>query len=431
MTQWLLGLELIDGPVLPVSGILTAAILVLIVVVKPRHPWRLLAGALAGAVFGAVAVAGIDVSGIIAISIPGHAAVWAVVGLAGAGAAVAALGSGPRWRIAVAGLAVILSIATGALGVNRAFDITHNLSALLGVQAAGPISLPAKIASTQAPSSPLAATWTPPAGMPAHGEVGALSGADRIPATGFAARDGAVYLPPAALVPHPPALPLLVFMMGQPGSPDPTTLARTLDAFAATHRGLAPIAIVADQLGGPTLDPACADSATYGAVATYFTTDIPAFARQRLNVIDDPAYWVIGGYSNGGSCALLWGSAHPTVYGQIMDISGNEFPGSETVDRTVQDVFAGNRAAFEQAKPTAVMARNAGAYDGHHAVFTSGSDDNTYGPGQRANADAARAAGFTVTAIIIPGAGHVGDALDQGLAEAIAALGQPLGMDSG
>jgi len=37
--------------------------------------------------------------------------------------------------------------------------------------------------------------------------------------SGFAARPAWVYLPPAALVRNPPALPVLVLLHGQPGSP--------------------------------------------------------------------------------------------------------------------------------------------------------------------------------------------------------------------
>ncbi len=426
MPHWLLGLELIDGPVLPVCGIIATALLVGVVALRRARPWPLIIGALAGA---GLVVAGVwlfDAVRTFSILIPGQATLWAAVGLGGAGVGIAALWGRPWWRTVLAALLTIASLLVGALGVNHAFDITHNLSALIGVQAVDPIPFPAKV-SAATPTAPVYQTWTSPAGMPQHGEVGALSGPDQIPATGFDARDGAIYFPPAALVPEPPLLPLLVFMMGKPGSPEPTAIVRALDAFAAAHDGLAPIAIVADQLSSPIVDPACHDSAEFGAVETYFAVDIPAFARQRLNVIDDPAARVIGGYSNGGACALFFGASHPEVYGQILDISGDEYPGAETVNDTIARVFNGDREAFEAAKPAAVMQARAGEYDGHNAVFTSGSDDTQNGPGQQANAAAASAAGFTVTFLTIEGAGHVGPALDQGLVQGIGALAAPLG----
>jgi enterochelin esterase-like enzyme len=428
VSYWLLGLELIDGPVLPACGILTTLLMVLVAAVRPRHPLRLTLGALGGALFAVVFVAFVDAVNAFGVQIPPAATVWAAVGLGSTGMGIAALWSGPWWRRVLAVVLILSSLVLGAIGVNRAFSITHTLAAIIGVQAVGPIALPAKTAMDTI-SAPLSTTWTAPAGMPATGTVGALTGEDRIPAPGFAARDASIYLPPAALVSDPPPLPLLVFMMGQPGTPEPNAIAKALDAFAAQHAGLAPIAIIADQLTDPTVDPACHDSAAHGAVSSYFNLSIPAFARARLNVIDDPAYWVIGGYSNGGSCALLWGSQHPEVWGSLLDVSGNEFPGSETVDKTIATTFAGDRAAFEAAKPVAVMAAApAGAYDGHAAVFTAGADDTQFGPGQRSNADAACAAGFTVTFETVPGASHVGPALDGGLALAMSALGPVLGL---
>jgi enterochelin esterase-like enzyme len=421
----LLGLELIDGPVLPAIGLVALVLLVLVIAMRPRHPWRVAIGAVVG---GAVAVGAaivFDATRVFGIGIPQQANLWAAVGLASAGVGVACLWGGSRWRSVAAALLVVVSLLLAAVGVNRAVDVTHNLAAIIGVQAVPPVTLPAVTAGAASDLS----SWTPPADMPATGRVGALTGDDRIPSPGFAARDASIYLPPAALVADPPKLPLLVFMMGQPGSPEPTQIARTLDAYAAQHRGLAPIAIIADQLSGPTVDPACHDSAAYGAVSTYFNTEIPAFAKARLNILDDAASRAIGGYSNGGSCALLWGAQHPETWGHLLDVSGNEFPGSETVDATTAAVFAGSSAAFEAAKPAAVMAAAApGAYAGHTAVFTSGSDDDTFGPGAQRNADAARAAGFTVTSISIPGAGHVGAALDDGLTQGFAALAPALGL---
>jgi enterochelin esterase-like enzyme len=424
----LLGLELIDGPVLPGVG-LVALLLLVAVVARLRRPWLVAAGAVVGVVVAVTVVAVSDATRAFDVAIPADAGVWASIGLGGAGVGVAALwGRGWLTRI-LAVLLVIASLVLGALGVNRAFAITHTLASIIGVQAVAPITLPAV---TPADAASDLSSWVPPADLPAHGAVGALSGDDRIPSPGFAARDAAVYLPPAALVADPPKLPLLVFMMGQPGTPEPTQIARTLDAYAAQHRGIAPIAIIADQLGAPTLDPACHDSAAYGAVATYFTEEIPAYARTHLNVLPDAASWAIGGYSNGGSCALLWGAQHPEIWSAILDVSGNECPGSETVDATTAAVFGGDRAAFDAAKPAAVMAATSaadpGVYAGHTAVFTSGADDDVFGPGAQANAAAARAAGFTVRTVSIPGAGHVGAALDDGLTQGFAQLAPALGL---
>ncbi|MFJ6653243.1 alpha/beta hydrolase-fold protein [Microbacterium sp. NPDC091313] len=428
MKQWLLSFELLDSPVLLVCAILALVGGLLVLLVPPRRLIVTLAvGVAGGGAMFAVALA-LSAANTFDGPLPWPAPLWAAA--AAAGVAVGAVGvlRRPWWRRLIGVFTIILALLAGSLGVNRAYGITHNLAAILGVQAEADAVLPGQSANPDDLST-LYQTWTPPADMPSKGTVGALTGSNRIPSGQFAPRDAALYLPPAALTADPPKLPLLVFMMGQPGSPDPTNLAQALDAFAAAHNGLAPIAIVADQLGGRDKDPACADSQMYGAVSTYFNDLIPQWASENLNISADHRYWIIGGYSNGGSCAVTWAAQHPDVWGQLWDISGNEFPGSEHVDETVKDVFGGDTAAFNAAKPAAIMAAApAGTYDGHTAVFTWGGADTTFGPGQQSNAAAAKAAGFDVVTQSFDGQGHTGAVLDDGLTAAMAAIAPVVGL---
>ena len=98
--------------------------------------------------------------------------------------------------------------------------------------------------------------------MPKSGTIGTAV----IPATvsHFVARDAVVYLPPAALVKNAPALPVMIFLGGQPGSPQSVVEAgqmpEILNAFAAAHHGLAPIVVIPDQLGASANNPMCLNS---------------------------------------------------------------------------------------------------------------------------------------------------------------------------
>lgn len=140
-----------------------------------------------------------------------------------------------------------------------------------------------------------------------------------IPGTlsGFTARPAGIYLPPAALVDSPPALPLVVMMMGQPGDPDPRFAAESLNEFAAQNRGLAPIIIVADQLGNSLVDDLCLDTARFGNAETYINKDVVDWARSNLNVIGDARHWTVAGYSHGGQCAISFGAKYPEIWGNI------------------------------------------------------------------------------------------------------------------
>lgn len=428
MIRFVLSFELIDSPLLIVCAVIAALGAVAVIVWPPRRLVRtLMIGLGTGVVMYGVARV-LEHFGVFQGPLPSGAGLWAAGGVAAAAVGVVGICRRPWGRRIVGSVTVLASLLAAALGVNASYGVTHNLAAILGVQALDPASLPQQNAAAGDPAA-LYQTWEPPADMPAKGTVSALTGSTKIPTGQYAARDASLYLPPAAQVANPPALPLLVFMMGQPGSPDPTALAKALDAFASTNKGLAPIAIVVDQLTAPDRDPACVDSAKFGAVATYINQLVPQWAEQNLNIVKDHRYWTIGGFSNGGSCAVMYGAKYPHVWGQMLDVMGNEFPGSEHVDQTVADVYNGDAAAFQANKPSVIMSSApAGTYAGHTAIFTWGSLDTTYGPGQLANSQVAQAAGFTVLTHIVEGAGHTGEALDGSLAFAIPALAPTLGL---
>ena len=84
------------------------------------------------------------------------------------------------------------------------------------------------------------------------------------PASGFTARIGKIYLPPAYFADPRPRLPVLVLLAGQPGTPQDWLsagkLARIMDRFAADHHGLAPVVVVADDTGSRFGNPLCLDS---------------------------------------------------------------------------------------------------------------------------------------------------------------------------
>ncbi len=428
MRSWFLSLELIDSPLLLVSAILAALLAAAMFFIRPRHPWRFLLVFVVGGLLGYGVGKLASITQFFGVELPDFAPAWAGAAFAATALGIVVLFSRPWWRRVMGVLLILFGVLAGALGVNRAFGITHTPASLLGIQVAAVMPLPALAADDGSDPASLYQTWDPPSDMPDRGRVSALGDDEHIPSGSFSAREGALYLPPAALVADPPKLPLLVFMMGQPGSPDPTVLTATLDEFAAAHNGLAPIVILADQLGSQNADPACHDSTEFGGVSTYFNTNIPEWASENLNIIQDHAYWVIGGYSNGGSCALAWGAQFPEVWGGILDISGNEYPGSQHPDRAIAELWDGDAAAFEAAKPASQFAAHPGAYAGHFAAFTWGTDDKTFGPGQQSNAALAASAGFTVSTATVKGAKHVGPALTTGLPLGIAAVAPSLGL---
>jgi enterochelin esterase-like enzyme len=351
-------------------------------------------------------------------------ALWAVATFAGVSLAIVNLWRSRWWRKTIAGIAIPVLLIAGTLGINASFGLDPTVGAMFGVTTEKPIQLAAKptappASSTTAPvSQPLWLSWQPPADMPKVGRAGAQ--VIPTPASGFHSRPAGIYLPPAALVPNPPTLPLVILMMGQPGNPDPQYVQRVLDPFAAAHHGLAPIVIVADQLGNPAIDPACSDSQKYGNAETFIARDVVAWARTHLNVSTSPKGWTIAGYSNGGACALTFAAKYPGIWGNLLDISGEEFPGADHEASALRDIFHGNQAAYNAQKPANILATTKLADTA--GVFTVGSDDGVYVGHVKNSYELAKRANVTSTYYEVPNGGHVLGALLGGLAKGFEVL---------
>ncbi|SDL86181.1 alpha/beta hydrolase [Microbacterium azadirachtae] len=431
MPRWLLELNLVDGPVpWVVWGIAAAGVIAL--VIRPlRRRWavRALIALVIGGVLGWAIVAVSDATNAFELPLPPAVKWWTIGGFAAIGLAIVSLWDSRWWRKVVAILTIIGAVLSMGIGINQAFGLDRTLGDILGVNTLGALDhFAPPLKPGEDPPASLAAVWKAPADMPARGRYGALSG-DNAPRStaGFTPRNATIYLPPAALVKDPPALPVVVFMMGLPGYPNPHPMVDVMNEFAAKHDGLAPIVIIADQLGAQNQNPGCIDSAAYGGVETYFNTDIPNWIRGHLRVLQDPKYWTISGYSNGGACAFIYGARHPDIWGNIATASGEPWAGFGD-PKSVEKVFRGDKAAFDANKPQAILAEHPGAYDGHYAIFAAGALDKKYGPANRASADLAEAAGFTTTFYLVPNATHTGPGLRGGLEKAFDVLYPRLGL---
>ena len=353
-----------------------------------------------------------------------RALTWLYLGFAAFGLAVRSLWVFTKWWKIIPVVALLSFTVSTTLGVNSAYGITPQLGTFLGLAIEDPVALPAVSGTPAETTGDLAQTWQPPAGMPDRGVSGLIPGGIPNTASQFPARGATIYLPPAALVANPPKLPLVIFMMGKPGSPDPQFIARELEAHAKANKGLAPIAVIVDQLGNPMHDPMCFNGRR-GNVDTYISQDVVNWVRAHLNIVTSPSQWVISGYSNGGSCAQYFGAKYPAIWGNLLSVSGEEFPG-EGVGTVLADMFKGDKAAWEAVKPAAFLAQN--KYPNSMAVFTTGELDTRYGPGIRHFASLAEAAGMKTVVITLPGIDHNNDALIQGIQLGMAALYPRLGV---
>lgn len=430
--NWLWDLNVIDGPLVWVLYTLSVAGLLYLLIRRRGLLWYLSAviALLLGALIGLVTVWLLfDVLDLFGGSLLTAALPWIIGAFAAIALALLTICWRVTWRRRVLAIVCVLVFAaTASIGVNGAFGLQTTLGSMFHIQSGKAVEVPhPTTTSTADPSSPLYETWRPPADMPKTGRTGTLPADEQIPNThsGFAARPAQIYYPPAALVKDPPPLPFVLMMMGQPGDPDAKFIGGVLDTIAAEHDGLAPIALVVDQLGDPSKDPLCIDG-KLGKVETYVMQDVMPWVDQHLHVLHGREFRTVAGYSSGGGCALYYGSKYPQTFGNILSISGEEYQGSDAAAANLASMFDGNQAAYDAIRPTTIMASQ--RYPDTVAYFSAGTGDPGYVAAMQRNSAATAAAGMITKTFEVRGGDHGVSSLNGGLDQTLRALYPRLGL---
>lgn len=429
MWDFLLDVNVVDGPFIVVMYGLSALVAIYLLGREASGHWVLTAIVLiiVGAMVGAGALwAAVYVFKWFGGPVAEAAWLWVPAAFAGLFIAIWNLWYTRWWRKLIALLSIPLFALTAMFGINAAYGLNTTLGSMLHVSTVGTVDPEAPDPNEADPVDPLHATWVAPAGMPAEGAIGTVEGGIPNTNSGFPARPAQLYLPPAALVEDAPRLPLVIMMMGQPGDPDASFIAGVLDDYAAQHNGLAPIALVIDQLGDPADDPMCLNT-DRGNVETYVMGDVVPWALQELNVLRGRQFWTIAGYSNGGECATYFGTKYFETFGNLLALSPDEFPGAEQSDDVLKTIFGGDQLAYDAVKPANMMAARA-PYPDTTAIFTVGADDSGFGPGTQRLADAAALAGMHTTFFAVPDADHGASGLKGGLRKGFEVLYPRLGL---
>jgi enterochelin esterase-like enzyme len=246
----------------------------------------------------------------------------------------------------------------------------------------------------------------------------------------FVARATDVYLPPAALSSTPPALPVMVMLAGQPGSPDrffeASGIIPMLNAYASKHHGLAPIVVSPDQNGASNHNSLCSDTLVYGNAETYLTQDVTNWITGHLPTSTSPDHWLIGGFSQGGTCSTQLGPAHPDIYGHIFAVDGELEPTDISRENTIKRFFGGDVQQYLYHVPIHII--SAHAPSGQTLFSSAGSWDKGSQHNQLAIDAAARFAGMNVTTVISKNSGHDWHAVQTALAPELDLFCQETGL---
>ncbi|WP_154605476.1 alpha/beta hydrolase [Arthrobacter sp. AQ5-05] len=430
-------INLISGPItlaLAILACLTGAVLLL----RRLRGWWLsvvFAAVLAAALAWAINWYMVHITNLSAYDLPLQVLTWIGVGLFAVLLMVLNLVSAPWWRRILAPVAMVLVVITASMQVNAYYGAYRTLGDLTGASTANiaPLAVNApkellKLGLAVDTSLPLVDRWVKPAGLPVAGTVNSV----QIPGlvSGFTGRTGYVYLPPAYQAKNRPALPVMVLIPGQPGSPEDWLkagqLQQTMDTFAADHQGLAPVVVVPDVNGSISGNTMCMDT-QIAKTDTYLAVDVPAWIKATLTVDVNPQHWTVGGFSFGGTCALQMATLHPKIFPSAIDLSGEAEP-ALSADRTatVQAAFGGNTAAFDAVAPLNVMAKN--RYPDSWIYFAAGAQDGRFTGYMNQVSTAAKAAGMSVTTHSVPGAGHSWEVPVNAMAPALTWLAPRLGL---
>lgn len=412
----MLDIPLIAG-VLPTTVSILGAIGMVFLLARRDRWWWLRTvpiGLVAGAGVAVVAAVGVAVARPFPDPLPLRVLVW--IGVAVLACVLAGVRLGRRRTPVLSGVAVVLAVvavlATSTVKVNAFYGYRPTLASVLGIRSAEETAfedLPRDSPLVAARAGvALESIWKPPFDMPLKGKVAEVEIPGKV--SGFPARTGWVYLPPAYLGSTRAELPVLVLIPGQPGGPQDWLLAGqlpiVLDRFAAAHAGLAPIVIVPDTTGSSFGNPMCIDS-RLGNAETYLTVDLPAWEAEHLQARKDGRG--IGGFSFGGTCSFQLAVRKPEIYSTFLDISGQAEPTLGDHGQTVQAAFGGDEEAFRSVNPLEVLKATGEEgrhrYAGSAGLITVGREDTLYRSDAQRVLEGARSAGIPVRFAEVPG-GH-------------------------
>jgi S-formylglutathione hydrolase FrmB len=132
---------------------------------------------------------------------------------------------------------------------------------------------------------------------------------------------------------------------------------KTIDDFAATHHGNAPVLVFVDSGGAFNNDTECVNGVR-GNAADHLTKDVVPYMVSSFGVSPTRSNWGIVGWSMGGTCAVDLTVMHPEMFSAFVDVAGDFFPNAGNKAQTIARLFGGNTAAWAAFDPTTVINRH-------------------------------------------------------------------------
>ena len=445
MRQWLMDVSLVDGwlPVVVFAVTLALAVALLVGAIGGGRGIRngrirLVVSPLAvAAVSGAAGYAATwllsDVFVVFGVGLGPRVMAWVAVGFAAVGFAVSHIILRKGMMRAVAALLSVSAVLAAAIGIDQSYGEYATIGSLFGDDSYSQTDLTGLVKRKDLIT---VSQWRRQVAdhairnIPSNGTVSKID----IPAveSHFKARKALVYLPPAALAEgrRKPALPVILMMSGQPGSPGRAFQAggiqTMMDGYARNHEGLAPIVIAADQLGDDSHNTLCVDSKVYGNALTYLTRDVVDWVKNNLPAAQNAKDWAIAGFSQGATCSLQIGVNHPELFGTMIPTDSELGPTNGSRQEMIDRFFNGDAEAYENQVPANAIRNHAPTHQ--TLVMGAGEEDATSVRNLRMIAPVAAKAGMHVTAVESIGNAHDWHAVQDVLRYGLAVFGYDTGL---
>lgn len=443
MRQWLMNISLVGGwfPAAAFAVVAVLSVTLLVSAAVSKRDGRILATVLP---IGVAAVSGMigyvvawllsDVFVVFGVGLGSRVMAWVAAGFAIAGFAIAHIVLSRGMMRVAAAILTVFAILAAAIGIDQSYGEYATIGSLFGEDSYSQADLTGlakrKDLITVAQWRKQAANGTI-RNIPVNGTVNKID----IPATKsqFEARKALVYLPPAALADskRKPALPVVLMLSGQPGSPGRVFQAggiqTMMDGYAKTHDGLAPIVIAADQLGADSHNTLCVDSKVYGNALTYLTQDVVDWVKTNLPAAQDAKDWAIAGFSQGATCSLQIGVNHPDLFGTMIPTDGEIKPTNGSRQEMIDRFFDGDTTAYENQVPVNAIRNHAPTHQ--MLIIGAGEKDTTSIRNVKTIAPVAAKAGMRVAAVESSGNAHDWHAVQDVLRYGLAVFGHDTGLD--
>jgi enterochelin esterase-like enzyme len=193
-----------------------------------------------------------------------------------------------------------------------------------------------------------------------------------------------VWLPPGydAHAAHP--YPVVMFLPGQPSSPQGTfrhfQFARIATQLVQNHQLPPFVAVFPTLMIAPPRDTECTNLPGGVQAENWLNTDVPAYVASQYHVQQPGQDWSLIGWSTGGFCAAKLVTAHPGRFGSATAFGGYFNP---IQDRTTGNLFGGLPQLYDRNSPLWLYRHNGGLGTSRLLVVAGRQDSETWPDSQQ------------------------------------------------